>query len=344
MTSLRNWDGSQEPFTLTRDELAALRRISEEPAYLPDDTPGLKGLCDKGLALAYGYDPGNLDRPDVPPDDGRSFYFPMPTAPVLDQLRRQALAKAREVIQNAEMLTAFFDTLPRQAGSENGIEFMDAGGEATQMIIRAMENAQHDIKTAQPAYRRPDTMDQSASFLAEPLSRGVALFDIYPPNTQNQPHMNKYVQTVTAYGPHAQVRRLLTPFPRIVIVDKMCIIQDLREGSDDSRVAWKVTHEGMVAFILMIFDWMWDMAGPWHGDTPSGQGQQTFTNDRTRAILRGMAAHKSLSVIAKEMRVSTKTLGNELAALDAKLGFPPGRNDFPRGMWWVTSSEQDIHP
>ncbi|MFB6629925.1 hypothetical protein ACFCWY_08525 [Streptomyces sp. NPDC056362] len=297
-------------------------RTVEGYLHIPPGTPGLDELLHRGLIVANHW--------------GEQLYAVIDKSKVFRQQAEQQVRTAQTALARLLQVSRLVDELPQRASTEEvGIKYLATNEEAQAAVVEAMHGIKSAVWTAHPVERTPQTMAITKQRDLDNLARGIKYRTIYLDSARNQPHQRGWAEAVTELG--AEVRTLPGGFQRMVIVDGdkpngRAIISDHRPGPDylHRDKGWLVTHPGMVAQLVAVYEEQWNRADPWTGGYARFSGTVNFTPDDEK-ILRGLFAKKTHEAIATELGVNLRTVTNRLGRIYEALGLEGG-DKFSLGM------------
>ncbi|MEV7089285.1 LuxR C-terminal-related transcriptional regulator [Streptomyces sp. NPDC093085] len=251
----------------------------------------------------------------------------------LHHAEHSAMAEERASIgrhlQRMEQLDALYrDLRAYESPAGSGIEFLDRVEDVNAAIMQAADFAQTHMYTAHPISRRPEGLSAVIPREIRLLARGITRRTIYPESARARPAEQEWAATMSGHG--AEIRTLASDFERMILVDRgFAVISDHRDAPS-RMTAFKVTHPGMVAFLLHLFEQQWERAEPWMGGRFRPQ-RDIVTTGRSRRILNKLREGRTLKQIASELNVSLRTVNTDLNKLYEAVGVD---TLFSLGVWW----------
>ncbi|WEH40820.1 LuxR C-terminal-related transcriptional regulator [Streptomyces sp. AM 2-1-1] len=196
-----------------------------------------------------------------------------------------------------------------------------------------------EIYTAQPgepADRDPETLRGGAERTADACRRGVQVRSLYTARVADHPQTSEHVDTLVEAG--AEIRVLGTPFPRMVLLDRLHLFIDnfVVEGAE-AHSGWHVSDRSAVMWARSIFADYWSRATPWQA--LSRAATDAVSTARQRAVLRELEAGQSQRQAGARLRMAERTVAKELAALRDRLGV---RTLYQILVWWGRTPERDL--
>ncbi|MER8067213.1 LuxR C-terminal-related transcriptional regulator [Streptomyces sp. NPDC094034] len=217
------------------------------------------------------------------------------------------------------------------AATGGGVERITDHVGMTAETTRAVHAAETIIRVAHPIPRSPAILERSIELDVESLRRGIVRQTIYLESARNRQEERAYAVAFSAAG--GQLRTLIPPFERMIIVDdRVAFISD-HEGESEKKPGVKVTHPSLVKFLVNVFQQQWDRAVPWMGETPTAPAG--VTTPRTRRMLQRMYEGAALKSIATELGVSLSTIHADLKRIQTALGVS---SQMALGAWWASGA------
>ena len=189
-------------------------------------------------------------------------------------------------------------------------------------IKSAVADATEELLTAQPqAGRDSKGLAVVAASEKEMLDRGVKVRTLYQHSARRNAVTRKYVSEVSAYG--REVRTLDEFFNRMIVIDRrLAIIPSV----EDLTVAMAIREQGLVAYLVDIFERAWERARPF-SNTERSMMADIAAEQRDMTIRMLIEGHSD-PVSAKRLGVSPRTFAGYVADLkeeyDAETRFQLG--------------------
>ncbi|GGU88141.1 LuxR family transcriptional regulator [Streptomyces filipinensis] len=255
----------------------------------------------------------------MPGVDG--FYVPIPPKVAEAELSRSVVLEIEHRQNTLASLRSSFvaaESLYHRAQHDTGapIESLRGADVISQSLRLAVEACGEELLTAQPGGGR------SPALLAEALPRDLALVrrgvtqrTLYQHSVRSHQPTLAYIERVTAEG--AEVRTLDEIFERVIICDRtVAFIPGIPERK---TAALAVRHPGAVAFLVKVFDHMWDRAQP--VSIVPEQHRPDLLADRVRAtMLRMVVTGHTDETIAARLGVSSRTVSAHIKKVAEILG------------------------
>ncbi|MFF1464680.1 LuxR C-terminal-related transcriptional regulator [Streptomyces sp. NPDC058330] len=289
-------------------------------------------LCDQGLecyreALNDGTISGEV--PDCLISYGllrqfpgrEGFFVPIPPKVAEADLARSLVRDIEDCEKKLASARASFvaaSTLYRRAQHRTGVSFESLMGTEviSQSLRAAVEACGEELLTAQPGGGR------SPALLAEALPRDLALVQrgvgqrtLYQHSVRSHQPTLAYIERVTAAG--AEVRTVDELFERVIICDRaVAFIPGIPERK---TAALAVRHPDAVAFLVKVFDHMWERAHP-VTIVPQKHRPELLSDSIRATTLRMVVAGHTDDTIAARLGVSSRTISAHIKKIAEALG------------------------
>jgi sugar-specific transcriptional regulator TrmB len=177
----------------------------------------------------------------------------------------------------------------------------------------AVDDAQHELLTAQPAgARRAVVLAQAVDRDLRALERGVAMRTLYQHTARRSKATRDYVERILDRG--AKVRTLDEFFNRLIVIDRRLAI--IPGGAPD--VAKAIHDLDVVNYLADIFDRSWERATEY--DDRSTASDSDIAAEVRQLTIRMLTEGHSDPASAKRVGVSTRTYASYVAALKEEYG------------------------
>ncbi len=131
--------------------------------------------------------------------------------------------------------------------------------EINDAIQQALNQAQHEILTAQPDGPRPQlVLDSALTAIRTRIAAGVRMRTLYQHSTRFDEATKRYAREVAKYG--VLIRTLPEFFDRLIIVDRLVAFIP---ANADRTTAMRIEEPSVVRFLADIFERAWDRAEPY---------------------------------------------------------------------------------
>ena len=123
-------------------------------------------------------------------------------------------------------------------------------------LIATVEDAQHEILTAQPTLGRyHGSLENAPDRDIRAVQRGISMRTLYQHSARRSVAIKEYVDRLSRYG--AQVRTLEEFFNRMIVIDRQIAIVP---GADGNDVAIAIHEPSLVAYLADVFERYWERA------------------------------------------------------------------------------------
>lgn len=218
------------------------------------------------------------------------------------------------VPETAGLLTLAYERSAWRTGP--GSEYIDDQATVNARIHNILGQGRTELLSAHPGGPRTrDDMRIAVDRDTDALARGVQIRTLYLDPVRDDAVTCEWATTMTGRGAH--FRTLVSPFEKVIIVDrKTAVISNYVVPDAPERAAWIVTDRALVAFIAMVFEGEWRRADVWHGERRTGRNaSEARTTPLQRDIMRALAVGVVQETAARNRGISLRRLQRELDAL-----------------------------
>lgn len=171
-----------------------------------------------------------------------------------------------------------------------------------------------EVLTAQPGGPRPvGVLDQAQHRDMAMLERGVRMRTVYQHSARFNPATEAYVERLTEAG--AEVRTLHTLFPRLIVFDRRTAFTPAHDGPG----ALRISHQGVVSFLVGAFETAWRAAAPF-ASAYASRREGFVISDMQRAIARLLLEEPKDAAVARHLGISERSCRQHIAKLMTQLG------------------------
>jgi sugar-specific transcriptional regulator TrmB len=186
-------------------------------------------------------------------------------------------------------------------------------GSINQFLEAAVDDAEHELLTAQPAgARRAVILEQAVDRDLRALDRGVTMHTLYQHTARRSRATRDHVERILQHG--ARVRTLDEFFNRLIVIDRRLAV--IPGGSPDVAVA--VNDANLVSYLADVFDRSWERATDY--DERSVTSESDIAAEVRQLTVRMLIEGHSDPASAKRLGVSTRTYASYVAALKEEYG------------------------
>lgn len=216
------------------------------------------------------------------------------------------LSQAVSIPTAMQDLSQAYQSLGQQFHEGGPVEHIHGLVEINQRLEILLENAEHEVLTAQPGGRgREGTVQQVEERDLSLVRRGLARRIVYHPSARYSAPHRQYVERMTEYG--AEVRTLAEPFIRLFIIDRRVAVIPIQGDTEKAAI---VSDSAVVGYLLESFERLWEKSSPFLGVTEVPP--EVISRMRTN-ILRMMIQGSGHRVIARNLGISERTLARHIA-------------------------------
>ncbi|MFD5326548.1 helix-turn-helix transcriptional regulator [Streptomyces sp. NPDC127092] len=290
-------------------------------------------LCDVAKELyAHALRTGRLARAEAdaapcltelallrPGPDDVEWLYPVPPSVALNQLihpiEQEIQTRRQHAIALADTFEPFLAMSTRESSTGSAITVLEGLGAINATLDHVISACTEELLTIQPGSgRRPDTLEQALRRMEPLLDRGVRMRTLYQHTARHHPATLAYVERVAPYG--LELRTLEEIIDRLIIVDRKVAFVPARS---DRQVALELRHEGLVQYLVGVFDQFWLHAVPWDEEvpyTPSVDGIGGVQRSIAKLLVEGHVDE----AIARRLGMNVRTCRAHIAKLAAALG------------------------
>lgn len=290
-------------------------------------------LCEAGKKLyAAALRSGQLSRSEVkeapclldlallrPDPDDAQWLRPVPPALALNQLmhpiEREIQERRQLALTVADTFEPFLSLTAQDLSAQHAITVLEGLSLINTTLDRVTGECNEELLTVQPGSgRRPDTLE-TALRRTEPLLRnGVKMRTLYQHTARHHPSSLAYVERVSAQG--VEVRTLEEIIDRLIIIDRKVAFVPARS---DRQVALELRHEGLVRYLVGVFEQLWLHATPWEEQLSYAPELDGITGVQ-RSIAKLLVEGHVDDSIARRLGMNVRTCRAHIAKLNAALG------------------------
>ncbi|MEU5438109.1 helix-turn-helix transcriptional regulator [Streptomyces sp. NPDC020719] len=257
-----------------------------------------------------------LLRPDT--DDPEQLR-PVPPSVVLNQLvqplEREIHERRKLSMQLTSTFEPFMSITGHDAASTNAITVLEGLELINTTLDRVIDECTKELLTIQPGSgRRPEVIESGLRRVQPLLDRGVDMRTLYQHTARHHSATIGYVERIAPYG--LEVRTLEEIIDRLIVVDRKVAFIPARS---DRRVALELRHEGLVQYLVGVFDQFWLHAVPWEEEVPYSLKAEGITGVQ-RSIAKLLVEGHVDDSIARRLGMNVRTCRAHIAKLNAALG------------------------
>lgn len=257
-----------------------------------------------------------LLRPD--PDDPQ-WLRPVPPSLALNQLmhpiEREIQERRQLALSIAGTFEPFMNLTAQDLSARHAITVLEGLTHINTALDRATIECSEELLTVQPGSgRRPDTLEHALRRAEPLLQNGVKMRTLYQHTARHHPSTLAYVERVNPYG--VEVRTLEEIIDRLIIIDRKVAFVPART---DRQVALELRHEGLIRYLVGVFEQFWLHATPWEEQLSYAPGMDGITSVQ-RSIAKLLVEGHVDDSIARRLGMNVRTCRAHIAKLNATLG------------------------
>ncbi|MER5887154.1 helix-turn-helix transcriptional regulator [Streptomyces sp. NPDC001941] len=255
-----------------------------------------------------------------PDPDDPDWLRPVPPSIALNQLihpiEREIQERRQLTISLADTFEPFLTiTTPDPAGSQ-AISVLEGLSVINATLDRVMDECNEELLTIQPGSgRRPETVQAGLRRVEPLLDRGVRMRTLYQHTARHHSATMGYVERISPYG--LEVRTLEEIIDRLIIVDRKVAFVPARS---DRRVALELRHEGLVQYLVGVFDQFWLYGIPWEDEVVAYATVLGGVSGVQRSIAKLLVEGHVDEAIARRLGMNVRTCRAHIAKLASSLG------------------------
>lgn len=290
-------------------------------------------LCDAGKRLyATALQAGRIARSEVEtvpclielallhadPDDPQ-WLWPIPPTIALNKLihpiEREIQQRRQLAISLADTFEPFMTINTPDPSATQAITVLEGLSAINATLDRVIDECTEELLTIQPGSGRKPEVVQAGLRRVDPLlDRGVRMRTLYQHTARHHSATMGYVERIAPYG--LEVRTLEEIIDRLIIVDRKVAFVPARS---DRRVALELRHEGLVQYLVGVFDQFWLHGVPWEEEipySPSVDGVGGVQRSIAKLLVEGHVDE----AIARRLGMNVRTCRAHIAKLASALG------------------------
>ncbi|GGT69568.1 MULTISPECIES: helix-turn-helix transcriptional regulator [Streptomyces] len=290
-------------------------------------------LCDAGRRLyATALRAGRISRAEVesvpclielallhPDPDDSQWLRPIPPSIALNKLihpiEREIQQRRQLAISLADTFEPFMTINAPDPSATQAITVLEGLSLINATLDRVINECTEELLTIQPGSGRKPEVVQAGLRRVEPLlDRGIRMRTLYQHTARHHSATMGYVERIAPYG--LEVRTLEEIIDRLIIVDRKIAFVPARR---DRRVALELRHEGLVQYLVGVFDQFWLHGVPWEDEIPYSPSVDGIGGVQ-RSIAKLLVEGHVDEAIARRLGMNVRTCRAHIAKLAAALG------------------------
>jgi sugar-specific transcriptional regulator TrmB len=232
---------------------------------------------------------------------------------VVAPMGRQVVELLDESARWADTFAGLSQTFRRTPVGNSPVSEVRGLASINQFLESAVDDAEHELLTAQPAgARRAVILEQAVDRDLRALERGVTMHTLYQHTARRSRATREHVERTLAHG--AKVRTLDEFFNRLIVIDRRLAV--IPGGSPD--VALAIHDRNLVSYLADVFDRSWERGREY--DERGGSSESDIAAEVRQLTVRMLTEGHSDPASAKRVGVSTRTYASYVAALKEEYG------------------------
>ncbi|MEU9982696.1 helix-turn-helix transcriptional regulator [Streptomyces sp. NPDC050856] len=252
------------------------------------------------------------------PDDAQ-WLRPIPPSIALNQLihpiEREIQERRQLAISLADTFEPFMTIKASVPPTTQAVSVLEGLALINATLDRVMDECTTELLTIQPGSgRKPETVKAGLRRVEPLLGRGVRMRTLYQHTARHHSATMAYVERIAPYG--LEVRTLEEIIDRLIIVDRKVAFVPARR---DRQVALELRHEGLVQYLVGVFDQFWLRGIPWEDEVcyaPALNGVSGVQRSIARLLVEGHVDE----AIARRLGMNVRTCRAHIAKLASALG------------------------
>ncbi len=290
-------------------------------------------LCEEGARLyARALRSGRISRADVdrapcllefallhPDPDDADWLRPVPASAALAQrlypLEREIQERRHQTIALTDSFAPFIALTTQSQGTTHAITVLEGFDRINAALDSATADCRSEMLTVQPGGARPADALMEALERDKPLAdRGVSIRTLYQHTARHSQSTLAYVERIS--DGRIQVRTLEELIERMIVIDRTVAFIP---AGDDRSVALELRHPGLVRYLAMVFEQLWQRAVPLTEEVPNDIDPNGITGVQ-RSIAKLLIEGHVDEAIARRLGMNVRTCRAHIAKLAAALG------------------------
>ncbi|WP_254712248.1 helix-turn-helix transcriptional regulator [Streptomyces sp. TRM64462] len=255
-----------------------------------------------------------------PDPDDPQLLRPVPPSIALNQLihpiEREIQQRRQRALSLADAFEPFMTITTATSTPSAAINVLEGLAVINSQLDRVMEECSVELLTVQPGSgRRPETVKAGLRRVEPLLDRGVRMRTLYQHTARHHSATMGYVERIMPYG--LEVRTLEEIIDRLIIVDRKIAFIPARS---DRQVALELRHEGLVQYLVGVFEQFWLHGIPWEEEVVSYAPARGGISGIQRSIAKLLVEGHVDEAIARRLGMNVRTCRAHIAKLASTLG------------------------
>ncbi|MFC7217054.1 helix-turn-helix transcriptional regulator [Streptomyces polyrhachis] len=253
-----------------------------------------------------------------PSDD--QWLIPVPPSAALSQLlipiEREIQERRRQTVTLTDVFEPFIAITADSAPTAHAITVLEGYDRINSALDRALAQCNEELLTVQPGgHRRPTSFEEALRRDRPLVDRGARMRTLYQHTARHTPTTLAYLELLGHKG-QVEVRTLEEIIDRLIIVDRKVAFVPARK---DRQVALELRHQGLVAYLVGVFEQFWRLATPFIEEISYDPRPDGVTGIQ-RSIAKLLVAGLVDEAIARRLGMNVRTCRSHIAKLSSLLG------------------------
>ncbi|WP_240109154.1 helix-turn-helix transcriptional regulator [Streptomyces sp. MUM 203J] len=255
-----------------------------------------------------------------PDPDDPDWLRPVPPSIALNQLihpiEREIQQRRQRALSLADAFEPFMTITAASPPATQAINVLEGLAVINAELDRVMDECALELLTIQPGSgRKPESVKAALRRVEPLLDRGVRMRTLYQHTARHHSATMGYVERIMPYG--LEVRTLEEIIDRLIIVDRKVAFIPARS---DRRVALELRHEGLVQYLVGVFEQFWLHGIPWEAEVVTYAPAVNGVSGIQRSIAKLLVEGHVDEAIARRLGMNVRTCRAHIAKLASALG------------------------
>ncbi|MGW7369725.1 helix-turn-helix transcriptional regulator [Streptomyces sp. NPDC054841] len=255
-----------------------------------------------------------------PDPDDPELLRPVAPSIALNQLihpiEREIQQRRQRTIALADTFEPFMAITAQDPPSTSAITVLEGLELINATLDRVTSECTEEMLTVQPGSgRRPHILQEALRRVEPLLDRGIRMRTLYQHTARHHSSTLAYVERISPFG--LEVRTLEEIIDRLIIVDRKVAFVPARS---DRRVALELRHEGLVQYLVGVFDQFWLHGIPWEEEVVAYAPVPDGISGVQRSIAKLLIEGHVDEAIARRLGMNVRTCRAHIAKLASALG------------------------
>nr|WP_236241849.1 helix-turn-helix transcriptional regulator [Streptomyces sp. CC228A] len=256
-----------------------------------------------------------------PDPDDTDWLRPVPPSIALNQLihpiEREIQQRRQRALSLADAFEPFMTITTATPPATAAINVLEGLAVINAELDRVIEECSVELLTIQPGSGRkgPESVKAALRRVEPLLDRGVRMRTLYQHTARHHSATMGYVERIMPFG--LEVRTLEEIIDRLIVVDRKVAFIPARS---DRQVALELRHEGLVRYLVGVFEQFWLYGIPWQEEVVAYAPAVNGISGIQRSIARLLVEGHVDEAIARRLGMNVRTCRAHIAKLASALG------------------------